>query len=120
MINEVMDYLNKHPEKTDIILTLEEKRRHPHGGVLYKRTESLRTLTSIRETKHDTPDVRLDVFTGEPVYTIWGEVKMIYVPIGRIDLLRTEHKESDDSKEQEVTFEYAYDNAIHTLNIQFN
>lgn len=120
MINEVMNYLNRHPEKADIILALEEKKQHPQGRVSYKRVESSPTLTIARGSKYDIPEIRLDMFSGEPVYTIWGEGKMIYVPVGRIALTRTEHRESDDSKQQEICFEYSYDEAIHTLNIQFS
>lgn len=35
MHTEIMEYLNNHPEKADIILAFEEKMKHQYGNVFY-------------------------------------------------------------------------------------
>lgn len=121
MTNEIMEYIGSHPEKADIIFTFENKTHHC-TEVYYKREQTSNTgnTTLIKQRSIVSPRTRLDMFNGVPVYTIWGEGEVVYVPVDAISLISVEHKESDTSQKQEVIIKYSYENANHTLEISFN
>lgn len=119
--NEIMDYVNRHPETADFILTLEKKIEHKLGDILYKSkdTTSGVQLTANKSIKLVLPVISKTFFNGEPVYLIRSNGVLIYIPIGWIMPISVEHREYDDSAYQEVVLQFFYFDAIHTLEIHF-
>lgn len=118
-IHELENYMNEHPEKRELILALEQKRKHLHGSISHIQTKCETTVTLIKEIKHDAPRIMLNMFSGEPVYTVWGDGKMIYIPIDSITITHIEEKEFDNSENREIFFNYFYDEMIHALVINY-
>lgn len=123
MFNEIMNYLNNHPEKADMILVLTPCEKRSYSAI-FCETRSLSSegsVATVAKREAIQPEITMEICNGVPVYTVMDGAELIArLPIDKVTPIRTEHKEFDNSNQKGAVMEFSYDGAVYTMEVLYS